>query len=132
MDAVLRLGPRADEPDRDRPRPRQRALKRMAAQARSASRRDSGWWFFRKARASARRARKYHAGGAWVAAAGAPVVPVAHNAGLCWGKNEFIKRPGEITVQIGEPIHTAGMKPEAVNAKAEEWIEARMAVLCPA
>ena len=75
---------------------------------------------------------KYHAGGAWVACRlGAPVVPVAHNAGLYWGKNEFIKRPGEIRVQIGEPIYPAGLKPDAVNAAAEEWIEARMAVLCP-
>ncbi len=76
---------------------------------------------------------KYHVGGAWVASRlGAPVVPVAHNAGLYWGKNAFLKYPGEITVQIGEPIPTAGSSPEAVTAKAEEWIEARCAALCRA
>ena len=109
------------------------ALKRMAVQG--ARRIAQGFWiliFPEGTRVSPGRRGKYHAGGAWVACRlGAPVVPVAHNAGLYWGKNEFIKRPGEIRVQIGEPIHTAGMKPEAVNAKAEEWIEARMALLCP-
>jgi 1-acyl-sn-glycerol-3-phosphate acyltransferase len=110
------------------------ALKRMAEHG--ARRIARGFWiviFPEGTRVSPGKRAKYHAGGAWVACRlGAPVVPVAHNAGLCWGKNEFMKRPGEITVQIGEPIDTAGMKPEAVNAKVEEWIEARMAVLCPA
>ncbi|MFN4312638.1 MAG: lysophospholipid acyltransferase family protein, partial [Ferrovibrio sp.] len=50
---------------------------------------------------------KYNVGGAWLAVkAGVPVLPVAHNAGRLWGKNAFIKRPGEITVVIGPPIPT--------------------------
>ena len=109
------------------------ALKRMVAQG--AQRIAQGFWiliFPEGTRVSPGKRGKYHAGGAWVACRlGAPVVPVAHNAGLYWGKNEFIKRPGEIRVQIGEPIYPSGLKPEAVNAKAEEWIETRMAVLCP-
>ncbi len=76
---------------------------------------------------------RYHIGGAWLASRlGAPVVPVAHNAGLYWGKNAFLKRPGEITVQIGAPIYPAGLTPDALNAKIEAWIETRMAALCPA
>ena len=110
------------------------ALKRMAT--RGARRIAQGFWiviFPEGTRISPGRRSKYHAGGAWVACRlGAPVVPVAHNAGLYWGKNEFLKRPGEIRVQIGEPICTAGLKPEAVTLKVEEWIEARMATLCPA
>ena len=68
--------------------------------------------------------RKYQLGGAWLAAhAGAPVVPVAHNAGRFWPRNSFLKYPGEVRVRIGPPIESAGRDPETINAMAEEWIE---------
>jgi 1-acyl-sn-glycerol-3-phosphate acyltransferase len=74
--------------------------------------------------------RKYRLGGAWLAAhAGAPVVPVAHNAGRCWPRNSFVKRPGRVTVRIGPTIEGEGRTPEAVNALAEEWIEAQQRLL---
>ena len=77
--------------------------------------------------------RKYQPGGAWLAAkAGVPVVPVAHNAGLTWRRNAFIKRPGLVTVRVGPPIQTVNRKPEAINAEAEAWIEAQQSELCPA
>ena len=60
-----------------------------------------------------------------------PVVPVAHNAGLVWPRNAFIKRPGLVTVRVGPPIETANRKPEAINAEAEAWIEAQQIELCP-
>lgn len=73
---------------------------------------------------------RYHPGGAWLAVkSGAPVVPVAHNAGRCWPRNAFVKRPGLVTVQIGKPIAPDGLSAEALNAKVEEWIESRMARL---
>jgi len=76
--------------------------------------------------------RAYQQGGAWLAVkTGAPVVPIAHNAGLLWPKNAFIKRPGIITVQVGAPIESLGTKPEALNAAVETWIESRMETLCP-
>jgi 1-acyl-sn-glycerol-3-phosphate acyltransferase len=76
--------------------------------------------------------RPYRVGGAWLAVqCGAPVVPVAHNAGLLWGRNAFLKRPGTVTVEIGAPIESAGADPQALNAAVERWIEGRMAVLCP-
>ncbi|OGA43220.1 MAG: acyl-phosphate glycerol 3-phosphate acyltransferase [Betaproteobacteria bacterium RIFCSPLOWO2_12_FULL_63_13] len=110
------------------------ALKQMAAQG--AKRVAQGFWILiypEGTRIGPGKRGKYHVGGAWVACRlGIPVVPVAHNAGLYWGKNEFLKRPGQIKVRIGEPIYPQGMKPETVTAKAEEWIEARMAELCPA
>jgi 1-acyl-sn-glycerol-3-phosphate acyltransferase len=53
-------------------------------------------------------------------------VPVAHNAGLFWRKNAFIKQPGTITVSIGKPIETAGLKADALNQQVEDWIEAEM------
>jgi len=73
---------------------------------------------------------KYNIGGAWLAAkTGAPVIPVAHNAGRLWPKGAFLKRPGEITVVIGPAIATAGKKAAAINAEVEAWIEAEMARL---
>ncbi len=68
---------------------------------------------------------KYHIGGAWLAThTHTTVVPVAHNAGLFWRKNAFIKTPGTITVSIGKPIETAGLKADALNQQVEDWIEA--------
>jgi 1-acyl-sn-glycerol-3-phosphate acyltransferase len=73
---------------------------------------------------------KYHIGGAWLAShTGTQVVPVAHNAGRFWRKNSIIKHPGTITVVIGPPIETAGLKADAVNQLVEHWIESEMANL---
>lgn len=58
--------------------------------------------------------------------AGAPIVPVAHNAGDFWGRNEFLKRPGTVRVVIGKPIATAGRDPDEVNAEARRWLEQTM------
>jgi 1-acyl-sn-glycerol-3-phosphate acyltransferase len=67
---------------------------------------------------------KYKMGGAMLAAAsGAPVVPVAHNAGRLWGRNAFSKHPGLITLSIGQPIDTQGRKAEEIHTEAEAWIE---------
>jgi 1-acyl-sn-glycerol-3-phosphate acyltransferase len=35
---------------------------------------------------------------------GLPVIPVATDSGLCWGRRAFVKRAGTIRVVIGEPI----------------------------
>jgi 1-acyl-sn-glycerol-3-phosphate acyltransferase len=67
---------------------------------------------------------KYKIGGAMLAASsGVPVVPVAHNAGRLWGRNAFSKHPGLITMSIGEPINTKGLKADEINARVESWIE---------
>ena len=73
---------------------------------------------------------RYSPGGATLAVrSGTPVVPVAHNAGLFWGRRRFIKQPGTVQVCIGPAIQTQGRKPRAVNQEAEEWIENKMAAL---
>ncbi|MFW6277795.1 MAG: lysophospholipid acyltransferase family protein [Halorhodospira sp.] len=73
---------------------------------------------------------RYRQGGAELAIqAGVPVLPVAHNAGSFWPRNNFLRRSGEIQVEIGPPIPTTGRTPEAVIADVEAWIEGRMAVL---
>lgn len=70
---------------------------------------------------------KYKLGGAILAAAtGAPVVPVAHNAGTYWPRRSFIKRAGVIQVVIGPAIETDGRSPEEINTRAERWIESTM------
>jgi len=74
--------------------------------------------------------REYHPGGAWLAcAAGAPVVPVAHNAGLLWPRNAFLKRAGTVTVRIGPPIEAANRDPKTVNELARTWIEEQQKAL---
>lgn len=67
---------------------------------------------------------KFHIGGAWLASGtAATVLPVAHNAGRHCPKNSFIKKPGVITVNIGKPFTSKGLKADAVNTKVEAWIQ---------
>jgi 1-acyl-sn-glycerol-3-phosphate acyltransferase len=76
--------------------------------------------------------REYQIGGAWLAAeSGAPVVPVAHNAGLFWPRNAFLKRPGTVTIRIGPIIEAANRDPKTINNLAETWIEEQQLTLCP-
>ncbi len=68
--------------------------------------------------------KRYAIGGAMLAQkSGYPVVPVCHNAGEFWPKQGFVKKPGEITLVIGEPFDPAGMKANEINSRVEEWIE---------
>ena len=63
---------------------------------------------------------KYKTGGARFAiATGAPVVPIAHNAGRVWPRNSFLKYAGIVTVSIGKPIDTTGLTPDEVNTRVE-------------
>jgi 1-acyl-sn-glycerol-3-phosphate acyltransferase len=67
---------------------------------------------------------KYRPGGARLAVqTGTAVLPVAHNAGLRWGRNAFLKHPGLITVSIGAPIKPDGLDAETLIARVEQWIE---------
>ncbi|WP_211443458.1 lysophospholipid acyltransferase family protein [Collimonas humicola] len=59
------------------------------------------------------------------------VVPIAHNAGECWPKNSFIKKPGLITVSIGKPIAPENLDSSELMAKVENWIESEMRVISP-
>lgn len=73
---------------------------------------------------------KYRPGGARLAVqTGTTVIPVAHNAGTCWGRNAFLKRPGLITVSIGAPIRPDGIDAETLAARVENWIEGEMPLL---
>jgi 1-acyl-sn-glycerol-3-phosphate acyltransferase len=70
---------------------------------------------------------KYRPGGARLAVqTGTAVLPVAHNAGRCWGRNAFLKHPGLVTVSIGPPISPEGLDAETLSARVEHWIEDEM------
>lgn len=61
--------------------------------------------------------------------AGVPIVPVAHNAGLCWPSKKFLKYPGTIEVVIGAPIDTASGDSKALTEQVKTWIEGEIAKL---
>jgi 1-acyl-sn-glycerol-3-phosphate acyltransferase len=114
---------------------RSRGVKALRAMARRGRERlAQGFWivvFPEGTRVAPGERRAYQAGGAWLAVeSGAPVVPVAHNAGIVWPRNAFLKRRGTVTVRIGPPIDTAGRDPLSVNALAESWIEEQQKILC--
>ncbi|MEM8948632.1 MAG: lysophospholipid acyltransferase family protein [Pseudomonadota bacterium] len=51
-----------------------------------------------------------------------PVVPVALNSGLFWGRRSFAKKPGTIVVEFLEPIQP-GLDRKAFMAELEQRIE---------
>lgn len=53
---------------------------------------------------------------------GVPVVPMALNSGLFWGRRKFIKRPGVITLEVLPPI-APGLGRDAFMATLRERIE---------
>jgi len=114
---------------------RSRGLAALRAMARRGRERlGQGFWvvvFPEGTRVAPGERRPYQLGGAWLAAAsGAPVVPVAHNAGLVWPRNAFVKRAGTVTVRIGPTIDAANRDAKTINALAEAWIEEQQKTLC--
>jgi len=75
---------------------------------------------------------RWKTGGARLALSlGAPVLPVAHNAGWLWPKGVFGKRAGTITVSIGKPIDPAGRDVQSLTSEVETWVENEVARLGP-
>ncbi|MEK7991008.1 MAG: lysophospholipid acyltransferase family protein [Thiotrichaceae bacterium] len=68
-------------------------------------------------------------GGLLAAEAGVPVIPVAHNAGSFWRRNDFVKRSGMIQIRIGSVIDTEGKTAQEITKQAEVWIEDTMQTL---
>jgi 1-acyl-sn-glycerol-3-phosphate acyltransferase len=65
---------------------------------------------------------KYQNGGMAIAKkTGCDVVPVFHNAGKIWAKGSFIKKPGLITMVIGEPIKSAGKNASTLTQEVRDW-----------
>lgn len=59
---------------------------------------------------------------------GVPVVPVALNSGLVWGRRSFMKRPGRIILAVLEPI-APGLDRAAFTARLERAIESETRAL---
>ena len=65
---------------------------------------------------------EYQNGGAAIAKkSGYEIVPVYHNAGNIWPKGSFIKKPGVITVIIGEVISDSNLTSSEVTEKIRNW-----------
>jgi 1-acyl-sn-glycerol-3-phosphate acyltransferase len=62
---------------------------------------------------------------------GLPLVPVAVNSGLYWGRRQFLRRPGRILIEILPPI-PPGHDRRRVMAELEEGIEEATARLVAA
>lgn len=105
---------------------RRKALQQMIEQGRQ--RLDAGFCiviFPEGTRVAPGQRGQYRPGGARLALRTAtPVLPVAHNAGLYWRRNAFLKYPGLITVSIGAPIAPENTDdPLALMQRVEHWIE---------
>lgn len=59
---------------------------------------------------------------------GVPVVPVAVNSGLFWGRRTFVKKPGRIVLEVLPPI-PPGLPRKAFAATLEDRIESASARL---
>ena len=71
--------------------------------------------------------RKYGISGAALAnEAGAPIVPVAHNAGDYWPRRSVRKYAGLIRVRIGPPVDATAQPPKETNVLVQDWIEDAM------
>ena len=55
---------------------------------------------------------------------GVMVLPLCHNSGDCWPAHKFIKKPGKITLIIGEPFYVEDSRQSARDV--EEWVEKKL------
>ena len=70
--------------------------------------------------------RKFAKTGALLAKeARALLVPVAHNAGHCWPPRGFIKYPGVIRLEVGDPIDPADKSIDELAQISSQWIQQR-------
>lgn len=65
-------------------------------------------------------------GAALAVAAEAPLILIAHNAGVCWPARKFIKYPGTVRMVIHPPIATADADSKQLTEDAKNWIEAKL------
>ena len=59
------------------------------------------------------------------------VIPIALNSGECWPRNSFVKKPGKITVSIGNPITVNKKTADSAMEEVEAWIESEMHRISP-
>jgi 1-acyl-sn-glycerol-3-phosphate acyltransferase len=102
-----------------------KAVQQLVSQART--RCGQGRWiivFPEGTRVPPGEVRRFKLGGSIMAVeTGMPIVPVGHDSGVYWARRSFIKRPGTVTVRIGDPISTQGKSSDEVNAEVKRAIE---------
>ena len=70
---------------------------------------------------------RFNKGGAMLAVKNqVPIVPVVHNAGLCWPGQSFVKYPGTVKLVIGQPVQTEGRTVDDVHTEVEAWMIEQM------
>lgn len=101
-----------------------KALKQMVAVARQRLQAGRSIVIFPEGtRTAPGQQRPYHPGvAALYRELGVPVVPVALNSGLFWGRRSFVKRPGRIRVELLPPIPPGSARREFM-ARLEQAIE---------
>ncbi len=68
--------------------------------------------------------RRYgKSGGLLATKTACPVVPVAHNAGLFWPKNSFLRKPGVIDIVIGPVIASDNKSVAEITQEVQSWID---------
>ena len=55
---------------------------------------------------------------------GVMVLPLCHNSGDCWPAHKFIKKPGKITLIIGEPFYVEDSRQSANDVR--KWVEKKL------
>ena len=50
------------------------------------------------------------------------ILPIAHNAGVSWPNESWLKHPGTIQVEIGPVIETKSLTIAEANNKAKNWV----------
>lgn len=82
-----------------------RALRQMAEGAKAALERGSQVVIFPEGtRTAPGSMAPYHSGVALLMGEGVPVVPVALNSGLFWGRHTFLRKPGTIVLEVLPPL----------------------------
>ena len=101
------------------------AFEQIQSQART--RLEQGFWmaFFPEGTRTRPGERlKYKTGAARLACElGLPILPIALNAGRLWPRNAWIKRPGLVTVEVGQPISSVGQTPESLMKAVQICID---------
>ena len=74
--------------------------------------------------------KRFSRGGAKLAiAANTVIIPIAHNAGYFWPAGKFIKRPGRVTVVIGQRMELGERAASELTADVEAWIRTKVVEL---
>lgn len=107
----------------DRSKPREAGRSLLVQGKKRLSQGSSLFMFPEGKRSAPQEVGKFSRSGAKLAlAAKVPLLPIAHNAGDCWPKGQFIKSAGHIKVVIGTAIATEGGQAVQLTEECENWI----------